>query len=78
MRVFNFHLITDARFRAEKREAERTGHRLALYEFRDADKVIVGGQQVLNGKDIREKLVLMGDGHLIYNNVFNHAEVVGI
>ena len=65
MRIFNFHLMTDRLFRAEKRKAEKVGHRVALSKLRDADKVIVGGHYVFKNKVIKEKLVFIGDDNYI-------------
>ena len=76
MRIFNFHLMTDARFRAEKRRSEKFGHRRALADFQDADKIVYRNYQVLNGMKIQEKLVLLGDYMLVANNIFTGSETM--
>ena len=70
MRIFKFHLMTDRLFRAEKRKAEKVGHRVALSKIKDADKVIVGGHYVLRGKVVKEKLVFIGDDNYVMGCVF--------
>ena len=65
MRIFNFHIMSEGLFRAEKRKAEKVGHRVALGKFINADKIIVGGHYVFKGKVVNKKLVLVGDDNYI-------------
>ena len=76
MKIFGFHLMTDALFRAEKRKAERLGHKVAFADFKDADKVIHGTHLVFMDKQVHEKLVLLGDNMLISNNIFTGSDTM--
>lgn len=73
MRIFNFHIMSERLFRAEKRSAQKVGHRIALSKLKDADKIIVGGHYVLRGKEIKEKLVLLGDDNYVMGCSFDNV-----
>lgn len=74
MKIFSFHLMTDARFRAEKRDEEKRGYKRALGVFKDSDRIFYGNQQVLRDKRIFDKLTILGDDVLIANNFFEYKK----
>ena len=72
MRIFNFHIMTNARFRAEKRKERKDGYKHALGVFKDSDRIFYGNQQLLRSKKITDKVTILGDDILIASNCFEY------
>ena len=72
MRLFNSHIMTNARFRAEKRKERKDGYRHALGVFEKSDRIFYGNQQLLRSKKITDKVTILGDDVLIASNRFEH------
>ena len=70
MRIFNFHIMSTARFVAEKRREEKQGYKRALGVFKDSDRIFYGNQQLLRSKKITDKVTILGDDVLIASNFF--------
>ena len=70
MRIFNFHIMTNARFRAELRSEKKRGYKHALGVFKDSDRIFYGNQQLLRSKKITDKVTILGDDVLIASNFF--------
>ena len=72
MRIFNFHIMTNARFRAELRSEEKGGYKRALGVFKDSDRIFYGNQQLLRSKKITDKVTILGDDTLVASNRFEY------
>lgn len=75
MRIFNLLIMSREKFHQEKREAEKIGHKIALAQFAKADKIIYGDCQIVRGKVIKEKVVILGDKILVSNNSFENVGI---
>ncbi len=76
MRIFNFHIMFKKTLGEKRRESEKFGHQRAFADFGGADKIFYGYNQVLRDSRIEEKLVILGDGALVANNIFTGSDTM--